>query len=244
MNSSDYDPGRRQVLAAALLPGLEKLLEPLKRKPNAYNEWFIAVQADDALRCRQLMQRGFDPNTLEAERFDTALILTVRHKSWKVFSLLVASPATHLDARSRNGDTALMIAAFSAETVAAQTLIDKGAEINRPGWTALHYAAASGSLPIILKLLEKSAYIDAESPNKTTPLMMAARGGHQAAVTLLIKEGADVSLKNELGLTATDFANSQNHAQIARLLNKETEKTQTPVNTEQPAEPESLPDKQ
>jgi len=189
------DPGRRQLLAAALLPGLERMLQPLSKKPDSYTEWFDAIHLDDANRCRQLLERGFDPNTIEPERFDTGLILSVRKKSWKVFAALLSARGIDLNARSRNGDTALMIAAFNGDVAAANRLIDKGAEINRPGWTALHYAAASGSLPII-------------------------RAGHEKVVVLLLEEGADVLLKNELGLDAIDFAKSQERTAIARILER------------------------
>ena len=251
MTEQGHDPGRRQVLAAAVLPGLERLLQPLTRKPDSYTEWFSAIQMDDATRCQQLLQRGFDPNTVEPERFDTGLILAVRIKSWKVFNLLLKARGTQLDARSRNGDTALMVASFNGEAAAASSLIDQGAEINRPGWTALHYAAASGSLTIIRKLLMHSAYIDAESPNKTTPLMMAARAGHDKAVLLLLEEGADVLLKNELGLDAIDFARSQQRTEIVRLLQRWQSKAiaaQRPEGSASPAsdasetEAEDVPD--
>ena len=126
-----------------------------------------------------------------------------------------------------------MIAAFNGEVAAANRLIDKGAEINRPGWTALHYAAASGSLPITRKLLEHAAYIDAESPNKTTPLMMAARSGHEKVVVLLLEEGADVLLKNELGLDAIDFAKSQERIAIVRILERwQTKARSSPTKAE------------
>jgi len=123
------DPGRRQLLAAALLPGLERMLQPLSKKPDSYTEWFDAIHLDDANRCRQLLERGFDPNTIEPERFDTGLILSVRKKSWKVFAALLSARGIDLNARSRNGDTALMIAAFNGDVAAANRLIDKGAEI-------------------------------------------------------------------------------------------------------------------
>lgn len=231
MKDHPHDPSRRQLFAAALLPGLEKLLEPIARKSNSYEEWFAAIEIDDALRCQLLLQRGFDPNTIEPERLDTALILSVRHRAWKVFALLLKHPDVQLDARSRNGDTALMIAAFNGDTKAALELIDKGAEINRPGWTALHYASAVGNLVVIRKLIENSAYIDAESPNKTTPLMMAARAGHLSSVQLLIDEGADVNAKNELGLNAVDFAKSQNHIAIITLLERQVKQAETKSDT-------------
>jgi ankyrin repeat protein len=84
---------------------------------------------------------------------------------------------------------------------------------------------------VIRKLIENSAYIDAESPNKTTPLMMAARGGHLSSVQFLINEGADVTAKNELGLNAIDFAKSQNHIAIISLLEGHVKQAETKSET-------------
>lgn len=210
--------GRRRFMAAALATEFGRLFEPWMPQGRSYDEWFNAIRLDDVHRVKALLDRGFDPATIEPERYDSGLIFAVRHKSKKVFELLLATPGVDIDARSRNGDTALMIAALQGNTAFALALIDKGAEINRPGWTALHYAAASGSVAIIRQLLEESAFIDAESPNRTTPIMMAARGGHVEAVQLLIYEGADLMQKNELGLTAADFARAQGHDKLARAI--------------------------
>ena len=73
-------------------------------------------------------------------------------------------------------------------------------------------------------LLDKSAYIDAESPNGTTPLMMAARYGNSKAVQILIDEGADVQLKNQLGLSALDFAKQGNRLDSLALIEAEINK--------------------
>ena len=70
----------------------------------------------------------------------------------------------------------------------------------------MHYASAKGDTSMIKLLIEESAYIDCESPNGTTPLMMAARYGTIDAVKLLIEEGADPTIKNNLKLGAIEFA--------------------------------------
>ncbi len=220
MEDSVLNPGRRRLMAAAVVPELERMLRPLRPKTSSYDDWFSAIRLDDARRIESLLARGFDPNSIEPELFDSGLILAIRHRSAKVIGVLLALDRLDIERLSRNGDTALMIAAWMSDTDTALALIDKGAQINRPGWTALHYAAASGNLPIIRRLLEESAFIDAESPNGTTPLMMAARGGQRSAVLLLIDEGADVMQKNERGLGAADFARAQGHEELARLIDE------------------------
>lgn len=185
---------------------------------GAYDDFFHAVQANDAAAVKSLFARGLDPNLIEGERGDTGLILAVRENSMDVFRVLLNAPGIDLEATARNGDNALMIACFKANKLAVQALIDKGAEVNRPGWAPLHYAATSGNNEIVQILLDHSAYIDAESPNKTTPIMMAARGGHILTVKLLLDEGADATLKNDLGMTAIDFAEKYNFKDIAEGL--------------------------
>ena len=67
-------------------------------------------------------------------------------------------------------------------------------------------------------LLDENAYIDAASPNGTTPLMMAAHYGSPAAVKLLLEAGADPTIRNQLGLTAIDFAYRANRTDAAEMI--------------------------
>lgn len=205
----------RRVLLGAIACGL--WLPPLAIA-GAYEDFFIAVKEDNDALVRALLARGLDPNIIEPERNDTGLILALREGSMKVFRLLLGAEGIDIEAKAMNGDNALMIASYKANRPAVEALLEKGAEVNRPGWTALHYAAAAGSNEIVRLLLDKSAYIDAESPNKTTPIMMAARGGHIYTVKLLLDEGADATLKNELGLTAIDLARNHGHKDIVEGL--------------------------
>lgn len=190
--------------------------------PNAaagsYDDFFNAAQTDNADKIKSLLQRGLDPNLIEEVRGDSGLILALRENSMKVFDVLVQARNINLDAKSLLGDTALMIAAYKGNLAAVKVLIGKGAQINQPGWTALHYAASVGNNEIVQLLLDNAAYIDAESPNKTTPIMMAARAGFILTVKLLLDEGADATLKNTAGMTAIDLARTNNQKDIVEGL--------------------------
>jgi ankyrin repeat protein len=208
---------RRQALRLLAVPALISVL-PGIAFAGAYDDYFGAVKLDNIKLVRSLLQRGFDPNTVEEDRGETGLIIAVREDANKVFDLLLNTKDVNLDARARNGDTALMMAAYKGRYDVAKALLDKGAEPNQTGWAALHYAAAVGNNQIVQLLLDHSAYIDAESPNQTTPIMMAARGGHILTVKLLLDEGADLTLKNGAGMTALDFARAGGFKDIVEGL--------------------------
>jgi ankyrin repeat protein len=67
-------------------------------------------------------------------------------------------------------------------------------------------------------LIENDAYIDAESPNGTTPLMMAAYYATPNAVKLMLEEGADPTLQNQDGQTALAMAASKDKLQSVKYI--------------------------
>ena len=185
---------------------------------GSFDDWFIAVKNDQPGKVKDLLKRGFNPNAVEPERGDTGLILAMRENSMEVMEVLLADSRTRIDAEAHNGDNALMIACYNGNEKAVKALLDKGAKVNKNGWAPLHYAAASGNNRIVQMLLDKDAFIDAVSPNATTPIMMAARGGHIYTVKLLHDNGADATLKNQRGYTAMDFARENKNTDIATGL--------------------------
>ena len=110
------------------------------------------------------------------------------------------------------------VLALNGQTALAKKLIAKGADVNKPGWAPLHYAATRGHLQVMTLLLDNHAYIDASSPNGTTPLMMAAFYGTPSAVKLLLEAGADPLIKNDQSLSAIDFAHRNNRQDSADII--------------------------
>ena len=123
-----------------------------------------------------------------------------------------------MELRTTTDESPLMFAALNGLLDLSKALIAKGADVNKTGWTPLHYAATRGHLPVISLLLDNHAYIDASSPNNTTPLMMAAFYGTPSAVKLLLEAGADPLIKNDQGLSAIDFAHKNNRADSAEIV--------------------------
>ena len=181
-------------------------------------DFIVAVKFDDVNTVQALLKKGIDVNAGEPVRGETAMMIALRENSMQVFNALLEYPNTQLEVRANNGDTALMLASYLNNLPAVNRLIAAGAKINQTGWTALHYAAAVGNTEIMLVLLNKSAHVDAKSPNKTTPLMMAVRSGDTNAVQVLLDKGADLKLINDLNLTALDFAIQLEKKEIAILL--------------------------
>lgn len=209
-------PKRRLLLSAFAL----MLAAPAFAETEDEVAFFRAAQVDNTVTVGDLLKRGLDPNLHEPERGETALIIAMRHDANRVFKLLLEHPRIDLEAQSSNGSTALMMAAFKHNKAAVKAMIAKGAQVNRKGWTPLHFAAAAGDLDIMNILLEHHAYIDAGSPSGLTPLMLAAREGMEDAVKLLLAQGADATLKdNAFRIDAAEFATRAEKPWITKAIN-------------------------
>lgn len=184
---------------------------------GSYEDFFTAIKRDNAGEIQELLRRGFDANVPDPAGVP-GLFTAVKDGSLKAAEVLVAWPKTQVEWRSPKDESPLMMAALRGHTDLVRKLIARDAHVNKPGWTPLHYAATRGHLEIMALLLEHHAFIDAQSPNGTTPLMMAAHYGTPEAVKLLLEAGADTAMRNELGMTAIDFANRAKRAEVAGTI--------------------------
>lgn len=174
-----------------------------------------SVKMNDVKAVKKALSDGISPNSMDAQG-NSALAIAITEKSLDVVKILVDTPSIDLERPNLAGETPIMMMAYTDMYDLLVYLVDKrDVEINKPGWTALHYAATNGHVRVATYLLDKHAYIDALSPNGTTPLMMAARGGHIHVVKLLLDRGADLSKRNAMKMTAIEFAEQNNQSEIA-----------------------------
>jgi len=202
---------------------------------GSLDDFFVAVHRNDPATLQALVNRGFDPNSFD-EQGEPALVKALKLGSLEAAKVLMNAPRVKLNATNQLGENALMMASLQGRLSEVRALIEKGADVNKSGWTPLHYAS-SGTSPaqsaIVDALLRDYAYIDAPSPNGSTPLMMAAKYASSALVKQLLEEGADPALRNQLGLSAVDFANQAHRADVAKMIQRVIDDTPTPPPLEQ-----------
>jgi ankyrin repeat protein len=184
---------------------------------GSYDDFFKAIHFDQVQEVQKLLRRGIDPNSPN-EKGVPALLVALQSGSNKTAVLLAQEPQTRVEVSNPSNESALMMAAINNQLEVATVLIERGAEVNRKSWTPLHYAATRGHIAMMRLLLENNAYIDAESPNGTTPLMMAAYYAPPLAVKLLLEEGADPTLRNQAKASALDMALANDRKQSAYYL--------------------------
>lgn len=200
-----------------LIVGIGILGFCLATHAGAYDDFFKALKLDQARSVQALLQRGFDPNTFSPDGVP-ALVKALQEQSFQVAEVLAEHPQTQAETRNSRDESALMLAALRGQEVLAVKLVSRGAAVNKPGWTPLHYAATGGHLRLCAFLVGAGADVNAESPNGTTPLMMAAMYGNSDTVKFLLESGAEAYPRNDQGLTAEDFALKAGREDSARWI--------------------------
>jgi ankyrin repeat protein len=95
---------------------------------------------------------------------------------------------------------------------------------DKNGNTGLMMAAGNGHLSTIKLLLQHNATVNAANNSQNTPLHWAALNGHVQVVEALLAAGASVNTQNFLKRTPLEEALDRNHTQICELIAKQQAK--------------------
>eukprot|EP00300_Choanocystis_sp_HF-7_P013126 c18167_g1_i1.p1 GENE.c18167_g1_i1~~c18167_g1_i1.p1 ORF type:complete len:1528 (+),score=356.13 c18167_g1_i1:224-4807(+) len=172
-----------------------------------------------------LIAKGFPVNV--APYGHTALHLASAHGNLEAAAFLFANGA-NLHAKSRQGYTAIEIAAAIGQRAVVEFLIESGSFFG----AALHCAAATGQSSVIQTLL--SYGVDVHLRIRVAPLEVATLHENLPAVRTLLAHGAEAhaqcstELRNRYGLPATatvvDLAHHLKYIALARHLSTEEQR--------------------
>ena len=138
----------------------------------------------------------------------------------------LATPGQLIDARSGQGQTALLIATHHNHIAVAQWLISQGANVNAQDAISdspYLLAGARGRIEILRLTLAAGADLKSINRYGGTALIPAAHSGHVSVVKEMLKTKVDVDHVNRLGWTALLEAiilgdGGSDHTEIVRLL--------------------------
>ncbi|NGX39944.1 MAG: Phosphocholine transferase AnkX [Chlamydiae bacterium] len=175
----------------------------IQSRPKLHPSFFPKDEAPDFPKATACLKKGAD---IDAPRFKGNL--TFLHWAALKGKILVLNylldHGASIDITDEMHSTALHIAVAARKTIAAQTLIRRGANVNAliptNHLTVLHFAVQKKCREIVEILLEAKALITANKSG-ATPLHFAARMDEAGIAKQLLAANADVNAQTVEGMT-------------------------------------------
>lgn len=164
--------------------------------------------------------------TITAEQIEKEKIIEMQNAIESNDTILVREAIKklpHLDFYFEDGETPLTKAIKIAKSEVITTILLKTTDFeleNNDGNTALLLAVEMNNEFITSVLLDKGANPNISNKIRLCPLLMAIRNSNSRLALKLIKFGANFNYKDQLGLSARDYAISYQMIDIVELIDK------------------------
>ena len=192
--------------------------------PDGTSALTIALAGGNVPIARLLLAAGASTELAEVKRKMKPLMYVAVTNQLEGVKLLVEF-CVKLNAVSKVGKTALILAAQEGYGEVVQFLIDSGADLNvqdGAGMSALHWAAQEGQVEATRILLIADAELDLESKLGKTAAKVALLNQHVAVLELLLRFGASAhraAVLPEMESTDTAEVTESDHRHWYRIIN-------------------------
>jgi uncharacterized protein len=214
------------VAAALALPSaLQAQQAPTEREIAIYAGLHAAAANGEVAEIEKLITEGENPN-LQDSKSRTPLLVAAFRKHYGAVEALLKRGA-NANARDMQGFDILTLAAVNNDMQLLKLALDNGANprlVTGPlDGTALISAAHLGHVEIVRALIDAKAPLDNVNRMGWTALLIAVILGnnsknHIETVDLLVKAGADTSIKDRQGATALDHARTRGYQDMIKIL--------------------------
>jgi len=189
--------------------------------PEVFNSVHFVARLGDVKTLQSLLKQGVGLliNVQDKLGYSPAMI-AAKEGHIEAFKLLVYAGAD-VGLKNYQNETALSVAKSietrdSLERILVEAImadVSKGKQFN-----ALHFAAARGKLEVLMQLIKHGSDINAQDDDDYTPLMLAAKEGHDEACRLLLLAGADTSISTSQGETAITLAKQAASSKTEKVI--------------------------
>jgi len=203
---------------------------------------------------RLLLSKGADPKQKDGQG-NSALRLAADLDDFESVRLIIDAGVPP-DAPDGDGTTALQSAAVNCNLAETKFLLSKGADVNLAntfsgevkfgkiqliGLTPLMWAAPFCKADVVQTLLDAGAKVNVKDIRDMTPIMLAVTSETQdlAVVRALLKAGAGVNGKSNMGETALDWAHKFGNPEVIAALTAAGARAGDPLSP--PQRPASAP---
>jgi len=166
------------------------------------------IQIDESELVESKESREYDCTDSLGHRIDQYFMKKVKFEDLKKYI-----ENNNINKQNANGSTPLILACSENSFDLAQFLIKQGANVNLPdkeGNSPLHNTILqTKNVKLVSILIKKGANVDSKNYLGLTPLMCAAYKNHNEIITMLLKSGANRSLKSKDHKTALEYANDK-----------------------------------
>ncbi|KPP79634.1 serine/threonine-protein kinase TNNI3K-like, partial [Scleropages formosus] len=197
---------------------LEHTVQPLLESVVTVDVGRMGHDGDVGLVDDEWKKKVSESYAVIIERLEDDLQIKERNKSHIRSLMLKGLRPSRL---TRNGFTALHLAAYKDNAELVTALLHGGADIQQVGYgalTALHISTIAGHHEAVDILLQHGAYVNVQDAVFFTPLHIAAYYGHEQVTRLLLKFGADVNASGEVGDRPLHLAAAKGFLSIVKLL--------------------------
>ncbi len=197
-----------------------RILSKLDTLPMDFIE---AVEKGDVNLAKKLVGDGADINTKDRNN-KAAILVAIENGHENILKFLLEKGADPNGSYFKNKNATLFVFAMhNGRFNEAVHLLRAGATANfnhryKDGKTALMLAITNNNPSLINLLVDKKQNIDTIDSFGNTALMFAAEANLFSVVSKLLEKGADPTIRQVEGKTASDIAKAKGHLQISNLL--------------------------
>ena len=157
-------------------------------------------------------------------QLDNMLLQACKNNQKGVVQTFLKRGGVDVNKRDESGNTPLIYVCMKSARDLAKLLLDNGADANlgnQKNRMPIHFAGESGNFQIISMLIDAGADVNCTDNDGVTPLMLLARNGKtDAALQLLKNPDIDISIRDNEGRKAIDYATSAGLRELVKALSQ------------------------